>query len=286
MEKIFIVEVPLHKKKPPKKPKGNWARHLAAMAFMLVFCMFSSFLAGAITSPKPSTNDLPASNAASVPLVMNGAIIIALDAGHGGNDKGAIGALDEVYLTQTTVQFLEELLTQDPNYTPLLCRPYEPGYIRISPEERAATANAGNANLLVSVHANFDASETTRGFECYPQPPGRTYFEQSLRFARLAAPEMQKAGSVIRGTDGVRYLYYTNDEAGMKMMESDHTTVYNLPSLAIVENAACPSVLIEQCFISNPQDVQQFASEEGCRIAAQSYYKAICAYFETQPILT
>ncbi|MFV0351384.1 MAG: N-acetylmuramoyl-L-alanine amidase [Oscillospiraceae bacterium] len=285
MEKFFVLEVALHKNKPPKKPKGKWARHLAAMAFMLVFCMFSSILAGAITSPKAAESSPLASNAASAPLVMNGDIIIALDAGHGGNDKGAIGAVDEVYLTQTTVQFLEEMLAQDPNYTPLLCRPYEPGYIRISPEERAATANAGNADLLISVHANVDASESTRGFECYPQPPGRSYFEQSLRFARLAAEQMQKAGSVIRGTDGVRYLYYTNDDAGMKMMESDHTTVYNLPSLAIVENAACPSVLIEQCFISNPQDVRQFASEEGCRAAAQSYYKAICAYFETQPIL-
>lgn len=276
----------LYKEDPRGKKSCKPVRHLAALSFILVFCAISTVFAGAFIPFTGNAQVMPGAEDPAKILPENGKHVIALDAGHGGYDRGAIGVVDEVYLTETTVNFLEDLLKKDPNYTPVLCREYDPGYVRVSPEERAAAANAANASLLVSVHGNFDGNESTRGFECYPQPPGRSCFEASLQFARLVSEEMKRAGSSIRGNDGVRYLYYTRDKAGMKMMESNHTKVYDLPSLAIVENASCPSVLIEQCFISNTEDAQRFASEEGCRTAAECYYKAICKYFNTQPAIS
>jgi hypothetical protein len=41
--------------------------------------------------------------------------------------------------------------------------------------------------------------------------------------------------------------------------------------------------LAEQCFLTSETDVDQFGDEDGCALAAQVYYQAICAYFGTEP---
>lgn len=51
-------------------------------------------------------------------------------------------------------------------------------------------------------------------------------------------------------------------------------------TFGMLKNMSCPAVLAEQCFITNPSDVESFGTEEGCQRAAQAYYKAICNYLE------
>lgn len=92
---------------------------------------------------------------------------------------------------------------------------------------------------------------------------------------------MQDAGATLRGTGiaGVRYGYY--DEDGEKLLlESDDTTVYPYDTFGMLKNMSCPTVLAEQCFLTNAADVENFGTEEGCKRAAQAYYRAICAYLE------
>ena len=54
--------------------------------------------------------------------------------------------------------------------------------------------------------------------------------------------------------------------------------IYAQQSFGMVENVNCPSVLAEQCFVTNQQDVEQFGSKAGCKLSANAYYKAICKY--------
>ena len=56
-------------------------------------------------------------------------------------------------------------------------------------------------------------------------------------------------------------------------------------TFGVLEQAGCPAVLAEQCFVTNAEDVAAFAGEEGCRRAAEVYYRAICRYFGTQPMI-
>ena len=73
--------------------------------------------------------------------------------------------------------------------------------------------------------------------------------------------------------------YY--DENGNKLLcDSSDTTVYSYDTFGMLKNMSCPAVLAEQCFITNPSDVESFGTEEGCQRAAQAYYKAICNYLE------
>ena len=75
--------------------------------------------------------------------------------------------------------------------------------------------------------------------------------------------------------------FFLFDENGNKLLcDSSDTTVYSYDTFGMLKNMSCPAVLAEQCFITNPSDVESFGTEEGCQRAAQAYYKAICNYLE------
>lgn len=206
-------------------------------------------------------------------------ITIALDAGHGGNDPGAEGVIQEIQLTETTVRFLEEYLEQDENYRVVLCRDYGEGK---DLNDRWKLANFQRADLLLCIHGNSAEDSSASGFEVYPPPPGREYHEEALSFAHLLAGEISKTGISLRGDAGIRYAYY---EDGQKILrDTPDPELESLSSFAMVDYPKCPAVLIEQCFLTNQSDVSLLGTEEGCRTAALSYYRAVCDYFETQPL--
>ena len=210
--------------------------------------------------------------------------IVALDAGHGGADGGAIGYVQETQLTESTVQFLGELLEQDENYHPLFCRAQGETATNELRRQRAAD---GNAQLLLSIHGNTDPGGTATGFDCFPAPPGRKYHDESLRMAQLIALRMGDAGQRLRGEGGVRYTYYELNRKGQYeklVVEQSAEQPTGLESFGMLDETACPAVLIEQCFITSRTDTEAWASEEGCRRAAQIYYEAICAFFGTEPV--
>ncbi len=211
--------------------------------------------------------------------------VIAIDPGHGGTDPGAVGFIKETDLTEGTVKYLEEFLRKDENYMPILCRQYGQ---TTSIQERSQTATKAKADLLLCVHANSSTDAGASGFECYPAPPGRGNHETSKRFAALITEEMYAIGSTIRGSDGIRYAYYIPDENGIsqkKLIDSSDNTVYGYSSFGMVENKNYPAVLAEQCFVTNKKDVAFLGTDEGYRLAAKAYYKAICRYFGTVPMV-
>lgn len=206
---------------------------------------------------------------------------VAIDAGHGGDDPGAQGVVQESQMTAATAAALTALLEKDPHYIPLNTR--ESYTTTAKPAERAEYINQQSPQLLLSIHGNSaPAGVEASGFECYPAVPGRTWHRESLYFARLLAEQMQGAGAVLRGQGGVRYIYYQGQTK--HMVEASCTDVRSELSFTILEAADCPAVLAEQCFVTSAEDVARFGDEEGCRRAARIYYEAICGYFGTQPM--
>lgn len=205
---------------------------------------------------------------------------VALDAGHGGFDTGAEAIIKELEVCEQTVNALYTLLEQDSNYAPVRTRPN--GEDR-SIKERAQAATDAGASLLLSVHANSDESTgQSHGFECFPTPPGRTYSEESMRFAQCIAQKMGGAGHRPRGENGIRFAYYNGKSK--RIVDSTDTKIREQKSFGIVERPYCPAVLVEQCFLTNYSDVENWTGEAGCARAARIYYEAICAYFGTEPL--
>lgn len=209
--------------------------------------------------------------------------IVAIDAGHGGSDTGAIGidGVRECDLTQATAQALWDLLEADPDITPVMCR--ADWNEDLPAADRAKKVAASDATLSLSIHMNSDGgSGQASGFECFPAPPGNRYNKNSLRFADFIAAEMSAAGASLRGNGGVRYAYY--DEANQRIIrERSDTNPEGYPSFAMVNSTDCASVLAEQCFITNENDLAAFASPEGCQLAARCYYRAIRQYYGLSP---
>ena len=204
---------------------------------------------------------------------------IAVDAGHGGDDPGATGVVVERDMTAATAEALTRWLDADPNYIPAATRDsYD---VTATPSERAERSNSQNPDLLLSIHGN-SASTEAAGFECYPITPGRTWHRESVYFARLLAEGMQAAGSTLRGQGGVRYIYY---QQGQKVLaEANDLQIRDEETFTVLEQADCPAVLAEQCFVTNAGDVDRFGDADGCQLAARVYYQAICAYFGTTPL--
>lgn len=215
------------------------------------------------------------------PLETKPPYTVAIDAGHGHFDTGANGIIKEITLCETTCDKLYALLSADSSYKPILTR-QKGENPKIS--KRASTAIAYKSSLLISIHGNCDhSSRSSHGFECYPTPPGRIYSAEAMRFAECIADGMGKAKHRLRGGgSGIRYAYYNGERKFMVDITDDK--VRTQKSFGIVEKPLCPSVLVEQCFVTNSDDVYNWAGAKGCARAARIYYEAICTYFGTVPL--
>ncbi|NCC15850.1 MAG: N-acetylmuramoyl-L-alanine amidase [Clostridia bacterium] len=206
--------------------------------------------------------------------------MVGLDAGHGGIDTGAVGIIQEVELTERTTAKLTKLLKEDGRFRVVLSR--DAGEDK-SITDRNKLFQRAKPDLVLSIHANSGEEASAFGFECYPSPPGKTNYEKSLVFAQYIAKEMEAVGARLRGTDGVRFGYYVPDAAGNTtklLLDSTDTQIYDYDTFGMLKNMNCPAVLVEQCFVTNQQDVDEFGTEEGCQKAAEAYYQAICRYLE------
>lgn len=210
--------------------------------------------------------------------------VIAIDPGHGGTDPGSEGSgLWEYEMTWQVANELVNLLEQDGRYAPVLTITEEESQNsdmpRVEPAERAQRANDAGAVLLFSIHGNSDPSGTASGFECYAIPPGQQYHDESVALARLTAQKITQTGQPLRGQDGVRYIYFDTYDNRM-VYESSDETPRNEPTFRLLADADCPAVLVEQCFLTNPQDAARLATPSGAKQAAKAYYEAICEWME------
>lgn len=212
-----------------------------------------------------------------------GRIVVAIDPGHGGVNP-SIGAEDygseanglrESEITLATARALYDLLEADGRFAPLLTAD---GTAYLKPSERGAVAQAAGAEFLLSIHLNYDGSSGSSGFECYAAPPRLATNAESVRFGTLAAQAFGDLGLRLRGANGVRYLYYGQNDEKL-IYESTDTTPRSDPTFTVLEACGCPAVLCEEGFISSPSDMELLAGDEGCRRAAELYYQCLCEYF-------
>ena len=213
--------------------------------------------------------------------------VVAIDPGHGGVDRGSEGpGFGEYEMTWRTANDLADLLEADGRLRPCLTltgtESQDPDSPRIMPSERARRAAEAGAVLLLSIHGNSDPVYGASGYECYAIPVGRDHHDESLRFAQLVAAKFGALGQRLRGADGVKYIFYDQDDNKYERDATD-TTVYTDPTFGVLEYAECPAILSEQCFLTNSADVDLLGDEDGCQLAARQYYEAICQWFGLEP---
>ncbi len=189
---------PTHQKKKRRAKRNGSFPHGPHTLFLCACICFSAFLwREALRVSSQEQGSVSASGEAFRPQVGDPPYRVAIDAGHGGNDPGARGVVEEKDMTAATASVLLAWLEQDPNYIPLRTR--DAFDQTATPAERAAATNAQAPQLLLSIHGNSAANgSSAAGFECYPSVPGRTWHAESYYFAQKLAEGMQNAGARLR----------------------------------------------------------------------------------------
>lgn len=276
------------KKQPARRPaRHGWKRHARTGMFLFAFALVAVTVG--VILPHAGVMSAAAEGGTLTEKIFTtvqnkNLPVIAIDPGHGGTDPGSEGSgLWEYEMTWQVANELVNLLEQDGRYAPVLTITEEESQNsdmpRVEPAERAQRANDAGAVLLFSIHGNSDPSGTASGFECYAIPPGQQYHDESVALARLTAQKITRTGQPLRGQDGVRYIYFDTYDNRM-VYESSDETPRNEPTFRLLADADCPAVLVEQCFLTNPQDAARLATPSGAKQAAKAYYEAICKWME------
>ena len=276
------------KKQPARRPvRHGWKRHARTGMFLFAFALVAVTVG--VILPHAGVMSAAAEGSTLTEKIFTtvqnkNLPVIAIDPGHGGTDPGSEGSgLWEYEMTWQVANELVNLLEQDGRYAPVLTITEEESQNsdmpRVEPAERAQRANDAGAVLLFSIHGNSDPSGTASGFECYAIPPGQQYHDESVALARLTAQKITQTGQPLRGQDGVRYIYFDTYDNRM-VYESSDETPRNEPTFRLLADADCPAVLVEQCFLTNPQDAARLATPSGAKQAAKAYYEAICEWME------
>lgn len=276
------------KKQPARRPvRRGWKRHARTGMFLFAFALVAVTVG--VILPHAGVVSAAAEGSTLTEKIFTtvqnkNLPVIAIDPGHGGTDPGSEGSgLWEYEMTWQVANELVNLLEQDGRYAPVLTITEEESQNsdmpRVEPAERAQRANDAGAVLLFSIHGNSDPSGTASGFECYAIPPGQQYHDESVALARLTAQKITQTGQPLRGQDGVRYIYFDTYDNRM-VYESSDETPHNEPTFRLLADADCPAVLVEQCFLTNPQDAARLATPSGAKQAAKAYYEAICEWME------
>lgn len=186
--------------------------------------------------------------------------IIALDAGHGGSDTGAIGptGVTEKGVTLRVAKALQKLL-QAEGATVLMTRTTD---TEVSPKKanasdveelqaRCDVGNDGNADIFISMHMDSFTNSTPSGTTGYYYTKGS---KASQRLAQYVSEGVVTAlGTGNRGTKSCNFY--------------------------VVKHTDMPATLVEMAFISNDKEEKLMNSEAGINRAAEGILNGLRRFF-------
>jgi len=198
---------------------------------------------------------------------------LVIDAGHGGTDPGAIGptGLREKDVTLAIAKGVAPVVARELGAEVRLTRASDHF---VSLEERAAAANAFEADVFLSIHCNAAESKTRRGVEMYVLDTARDEIA-----TRVAARE-NGGGSAAPGElrailDDLKlaelgsrsqHLAGLLQKSTMASLSIDFKDVIDGgvhgAGFFVLVGARMPSVLMEVSFISNPVEEGYLGREE------------------------
>ncbi|MBJ7222746.1 MULTISPECIES: N-acetylmuramoyl-L-alanine amidase AmiB [unclassified Brenneria] len=230
-------------------------------------------------------------------------VVVAIDAGHGGQDPGAIGqnGLREKNVTIAISRKLQALLNRDPAFKPVLTRD---GDYFISVMGRSDVARKQGANILVSIHADAAPNRSATGASVWVLSNRRansemaTWLEQHEKQSELlggagdllannnadpylsqAVLDLQFGHSQRVGYDvATKVLQELQRVGGLHKRRPEHA------SLGVLRSPDIPSLLVETGFISNAAEERLLGSNDYQEKIANAIYQGLRSYFQTHPL--
>lgn len=230
-------------------------------------------------------------------------VVVAIDAGHGGQDPGAIGqnGLKEKNVTIAIARRLEAMLDSDPMFKPVLTRN---GDYFISVMGRSDVARKQSANVLVSIHADAAPNRSATGASVWVLSNRRANSEMGnwLEQHEKQSELLGGAGDVLANTASDPYLsqavldlqFGHSQRVGYDVATkvlNELQTVGNIhkrrpehASLGVLRSPDIPSLLVETGFISNSTEERLLGSSAYQEKIARAIYKGLRSYFLAHPL--
>lgn len=228
-------------------------------------------------------------------------IIVAIDAGHGGEDPGAIGPRGtlEKSIVLAIARELYDQLQDVRGFEPLLVRTDD---YYISLQRRREIARENNADLFISVHADAFTSPRASGASVFALSSGGA---TSTMAAYLA--DQENEADVIGGINGISLedkdevlksvlvdlsmtatLRSSLDVGSqvlrrMRQVARLHKATVEQAGFAVLKSPDVPSILVETGFISNPTEEANLGSPGYRRNMAQAVSEGVVAWFTANP---
>ena len=227
-------------------------------------------------------------------------IVIAIDAGHGGRDPGAVGSnVVEKDITLLIARELERTLRDTKGYQAVMIRSNDES---VSLNQRYQNARKSGADALISIHADGFRLESVKGASVFVWSN-----EASSSVARNLSERQRKR--IQAQIKDIKPYDFNEDEAmiiypstyknkidqslilGNKILEQlkrdpftkIHKKNVEFADFRVLKSVDIPSVLVESGFITNPEDAERLNKKECRRMIARSIFLGIHNYFKEQP---
>ncbi|PPK68221.1 N-acetylmuramoyl-L-alanine amidase [Methylobacter tundripaludum] len=223
-------------------------------------------------------------------------IIIAVDAGHGGNDPGAHGAngTEEKKITLEIARKLAHLINKQPGMKAVMVRK---GDYFVDLRKRMQIARAAKADLFISIHADAFQNTTVKGASVFTLSNKGATSEAArwladsenasdlvggvslndkedvlasvlLDLSQTATQDasVNVAGKVLKNFERIGELHYASvQKAGFLVLKSPDV----------------PSILVETAFISNPSEELRLVNAAHQAKIAGAIFDGVRNYFDT-----
>jgi N-acetylmuramoyl-L-alanine amidase len=201
---------------------------------------------------------------------------IVIDAGHGGEDPGAIGRRGsrEKDITLNIARRLKKLVDADPNLRALLTRD---GDYFLPLGARVEKARAVKADLLVSIHADAFKRPNVRGSSVFALSDRRATSEMARILAKQENESDLIGGvALTRKDDHVKRTIVDLSQTAtidyslrlansvlrrLGAVNDLHKPNVEQASFAVLTAHDVPSILVETAFISNPEEERRLNDE-------------------------
>ncbi|MDR0741981.1 MAG: N-acetylmuramoyl-L-alanine amidase [Puniceicoccales bacterium] len=196
---------------------------------------------------------------------------IVLDAGHGGEDNGAIAPwnkLQEKFLTMDVCLRLAKLLEKN-GYKVVLTRSQDK---KVPLPERTQIANRTKADLFISIHFNSAPSASASGIETFTLTP-------PTQASSYQASSRSVHGNFIGNTfDTLNIIlgYCLQSSLTEKTSAIDRGVKHS--TFVVLRDLKCPGILVECGFLSNREECKKIASSAYRDILAQSIFNGIIKF--------
>jgi len=225
-------------------------------------------------------------------------VIIAIDAGHGGDDPGAIGrkGTKEKNVVLGIARELKKMIDKQPGMKAKLIRN---GDYFLALDTRVKKAREAQADLFISIHADAFKDRRARGSSVFVLSEngassevasflaesenssdliGGVSLDDKDALLKLVLVDMLKNSTMEESNDVARHMI-----KGLKGVNHLHKKHVEEARFRVLTAPDIPSVLIETAFISNPKEERKLRSKKHQRKLAKAILKGTVNYFKSNP---